>query len=152
MEAQADKLKWLNRTELELLSDKSLSLQEREKLSESLKTANKTWNKVCLWSFLYHISYIYCFCDQRSTVLLPSYFKFIQMWAHFTDAYSCLQFLFIHHRQKHMFSENALSKLVRLRRSKITCYPSYADYRPKTNAVILLEMGHTLRGECIQEE
>ncbi|XP_073928809.1 utrophin isoform X2 [Castor canadensis] len=47
MEAQADKLKWLNRTELELLSDKSLSLQEREKLSESLKTANKTWNKIC---------------------------------------------------------------------------------------------------------
>jgi hypothetical protein len=26
------------------------------------------------------------------------------------------------------------------------------DYRPKTNAVILLDMGHTLRGECAQEE
>jgi hypothetical protein len=25
---------------------------------------------------------------------------------------------------------------------------SCADYRPKTNAVILLDMGHTLRGEC----
>jgi hypothetical protein len=25
--------------------------------------------------------------------------------------------------------------------------PSYADFRPKTNAVILLDMGHILRGE-----
>jgi hypothetical protein len=30
--------------------------------------------------------------------------------------------------------------------------PSYADYSPKANAVILLDMGHMLRGECIQEE
>jgi hypothetical protein len=35
---------------------------------------------------------------------------------------------------------------VRLRRPQITCFPSYADYRSKTNAVILLDMGHTLRG------
>jgi hypothetical protein len=26
-------------------------------------------------------------------------------------------------------------------------FPSYADYRPKTNAVILVNMGHTLRGD-----
>jgi hypothetical protein len=38
-------------------------------------------------------------------------------------------------------------KFVRLRRPKITCSPSYADYRPKTNAVLLLDTGHTLRGE-----
>jgi hypothetical protein len=25
-------------------------------------------------------------------------------------------------------------------------------YRPEINAVILLDMGHMLRGECIQEE
>jgi hypothetical protein len=43
-------------------------------------------------------------------------------------------------------------KLARLRRPKIACSPSYADYRPKTNAVILLDMGHTLRGEHVQEE
>jgi hypothetical protein len=43
-------------------------------------------------------------------------------------------------------------KLVRLRRPKIICSPSYVDYNPKTNAVILLDMGHTLRGEYIQEE
>jgi hypothetical protein len=40
----------------------------------------------------------------------------------------------------------------RLRRTKIASSPSYADYRPKTNAVILLDMGHTLRGECAREE
>jgi hypothetical protein len=26
------------------------------------------------------------------------------------------------------------------------------DYRPRTNTVILLDMGHTLKGEHIQEE
>jgi hypothetical protein len=44
------------------------------------------------------------------------------------------------------------AKLVRLRRTKITCSPSYVDYRPKANAVILLDMGHTLRGERVWEE
>jgi hypothetical protein len=43
-------------------------------------------------------------------------------------------------------------KLVRLRRPKIICSPSYVDFRPKTNTVTLLDMGHTLRGEHIQEE
>jgi hypothetical protein len=40
------------------------------------------------------------------------------------------------------------AKLVRLRRPKIACSPSYADYRPKTNAVILLDMG----GMCILQK
>ncbi|XP_029799106.1 utrophin [Suricata suricatta] len=47
MDVQAEKLKWLNRTQLEMLSDKSLSLHEREKISESLRTINSTWNKIC---------------------------------------------------------------------------------------------------------
>jgi hypothetical protein len=34
----------------------------------------------------------------------------------------------------------------------ITCSSSYVDYIPKTNAVILLDMGHTLGGECTQEK
>jgi hypothetical protein len=42
--------------------------------------------------------------------------------------------------------------LVRLRRAKILSSPSYADFRPKTNAVILLDIGQTLRGKCAQEE
>jgi hypothetical protein len=45
-----------------------------------------------------------------------------------------------------------LSEVSQLRRSKIVCSPSYVDFRPKTNAVIFLDMGHTLRGEHIQEE
>jgi hypothetical protein len=28
----------------------------------------------------------------------------------------------------------------------------YAGYRPKANAVILLDMGHTLKGKCTWEE
>jgi hypothetical protein len=36
-------------------------------------------------------------------------------------------------------------KLARLRKPKIACPPSYMDFRSKTNAVILLDMGHTLR-------
>jgi hypothetical protein len=43
--------------------------------------------------------------------------------------------------------EHHLKQLVRLRKTKITCSPSYVDYRPKTNAVILLDPGHTLRGD-----
>jgi hypothetical protein len=45
-----------------------------------------------------------------------------------------------------------LSEVNRLRRPKIIRSPSYADFRPKTNAVILLDMGHTLKVEHIQEE
>jgi hypothetical protein len=43
-------------------------------------------------------------------------------------------------------------KLAMLRRPKIICSPSYADYRLKTSTVILLDMGHTVREECAQEE
>jgi hypothetical protein len=39
-------------------------------------------------------------------------------------------------------------KLVRLRRLKIKCSPSYADYRPKTNGIILLDMDHTKGRPC----
>jgi hypothetical protein len=35
---------------------------------------------------------------------------------------------------------------------RLTSSPSYVDYRPETNAVILLDMDHTLRGEHAQEE
>jgi hypothetical protein len=33
---------------------------------------------------------------------------------------------------------------LRLKGPKISCSPSYVVYRPKTNAVILLDMGHPL--------
>jgi hypothetical protein len=38
-------------------------------------------------------------------------------------------------------------KLARLRRLKIAC--SVCDYRPKTNAVILQNMGHTKGRPCM---
>jgi hypothetical protein len=44
-----------------------------------------------------------------------------------------------------------LSKVCQGQRAKNRS-PSYADYRPKTNAVILLDMGQMLRGEHVQEE
>jgi hypothetical protein len=34
-------------------------------------------------------------------------------------------------------------KLARLRKPKATCSPSYADYRPKTNAGTLWDTGHS---------
>jgi hypothetical protein len=54
---------------------------------------------------------------------------------------------------KFMKLENIiLGEVSQLRRPKITCSPSYVDYRPKTNSVILLDMGHTLRRECAWKE
>jgi hypothetical protein len=43
-------------------------------------------------------------------------------------------------------------KLARLRKTKITCPSSYADYSPKINAVILLDMCLTIGGEHAQEK
>jgi hypothetical protein len=39
-------------------------------------------------------------------------------------------------------------KLVRLRRSKAACPPSYVDCSSKTNAALLWDMGHTKRRLC----
>jgi hypothetical protein len=38
-----------------------------------------------------------------------------------------------------------LSEVSQAQKATITCSPSYKDYRPKTNAVTLLDVGHTLR-------
>jgi hypothetical protein len=45
-----------------------------------------------------------------------------------------------------------LSEISQAQKTKIVCSPSYADYRPKTNAAILFDMGHMLRGERVQEQ
>jgi hypothetical protein len=45
-----------------------------------------------------------------------------------------------------------LIKVSEAQKAKKSNSPSHAVYRPKTNAVILLNMGHTLRGEHAQEE
>jgi hypothetical protein len=51
---------------------------------------------------------------------------------------------------KWMDPENIILSEVRLKKPKIACSPSYADYRPKTNAGILLDTGQ-LRGDCTWE-
>jgi hypothetical protein len=43
---------------------------------------------------------------------------------------------------KWMDLENIILSKVRFKRPKIVCSPSHVDYRPKTNAVILLEKSH----------
>jgi hypothetical protein len=53
---------------------------------------------------------------------------------------------------KQMELENIILSGVRLRRPKIVCSPSYANFRPKMNTVILLDMGHIQKGEHVQEE
>jgi hypothetical protein len=45
-----------------------------------------------------------------------------------------------------------LSEVNKAQTAKNCKFSHYADYRPKTNAVILLDMGHTLWGECAWEE
>jgi len=52
MEIQGDKLEWLNRTEPEVLLDKNVDLQEKDKLSSCLQSLNMRWNKVCISSAL----------------------------------------------------------------------------------------------------
>jgi hypothetical protein len=60
----------------------------------------------------------------------------------------CLHWMFSSCLENIVLSEVSQAQL---RSSKIACSPSYADYRSKTNAVKVLDMGHTLRGECAQE-
>jgi hypothetical protein len=38
-------------------------------------------------------------------------------------------------------------RFARIRRPKIVCSPSYVDTRCRAKAVMLLDLGHTLRGE-----
>jgi hypothetical protein len=59
---------------------------------------------------------------------------------------------FCHLQVNRWNSKHHLKKLARLRSPKTACSPSYADYRLETNAVILLDMGHTLSEERVQEE
>jgi hypothetical protein len=51
---------------------------------------------------------------------------------------------------KWMALENII--LSEVNQAKSHMFSPYVDYRLKTNAVILLDMGHTLRGEHIQEK
>jgi hypothetical protein len=45
-----------------------------------------------------------------------------------------------------------LSKISQIQKAKKSRLPSYVDYRPESNAAILLDMFHTLRGEHAWDE
>jgi hypothetical protein len=42
-------------------------------------------------------------------------------------------------------------RLARLRKPKIICSPSYAEFRSRVNAAMWLDLDHMTRGEHIQE-
>jgi hypothetical protein len=44
------------------------------------------------------------------------------------------------------------ARLARPRRPKIICTPSYVGFRSMAKAVMLLDLGHTLKGEQIGEK
>jgi hypothetical protein len=45
--------------------------------------------------------------------------------------------------------ENILRRSAKLRRPKIVCFPSYADFRSRANAAMWFEWDHMTRGEHI---
>jgi hypothetical protein len=102
-------------------------------------------------------THVYCSTTHNSqameTAKTPTTDKWIKkMWYLYTmEFYSATQkneiLLFA---SKWMEQKNII--FFWLRRPKIACSSSYADYRPKTNAVILLNMCHTLRGESAWEK
>ncbi|XP_077206954.1 utrophin isoform X2 [Paroedura picta] len=51
MDVQGEKLQWLNRNEQEILSNKNISPQEKEHISERLKALSTKWNKVYILVF-----------------------------------------------------------------------------------------------------
>uniref|UniRef100_A0A8C3T9Q7 Utrophin n=1 Tax=Chelydra serpentina TaxID=8475 RepID=A0A8C3T9Q7_CHESE len=67
---QGEKLKWLNRTEPEILSDKSVGFQEKERISDTLRSINVKWNKVRVFSIL-----IMSYPAVQNVVLLSSPFE-----------------------------------------------------------------------------
>jgi hypothetical protein len=77
-----------------------------------------------------------------------------KMWYLYTmEFYSATKNEILSFTSKWMELENViLSEVSQAQKAKIICSPSYADFRPETNVVILLDMGHMLQGGHIQEE
>jgi hypothetical protein len=73
------------------------------------------------------------------------------MWYLYTmEFYSAMKNEIFSFTSKWMKVENIiLSEISQTQTAKNKCSPSYPDFRSKTNAAILLDLGHTLRGEDI---
>jgi hypothetical protein len=56
-----------------------------------------------------------------------------------------------YHSQINGWRTSFWARSARLRRPKIVFSPSYVDFRSRANAAMLLDLGHTLRGEHIRE-
>jgi hypothetical protein len=59
---------------------------------------------------------------------------------------------FFHSQKKKELENIILNKGSQAQKAKNHMFSSYSDYSPDTNAVILLNMYHTLRGDHTQEE
>jgi hypothetical protein len=82
------------------------------------------------------------------TAKIPHYCEWIKkMWYIYTmEFYSATKKNeILSFASKWKEQENIILSEVRIRRPKIACSLSFVDYRPKTNAVISLNMGLTLR-------
>jgi hypothetical protein len=75
---------------------------------------------------------------------------FYTRWG-FTQPWRRMKF---YHSQVNAWNSRTSSwvRLARLRRSKIICSPSYADFRSRANAAMWLDLDHMLRGQHIWEE
>jgi hypothetical protein len=76
------------------------------------------------------------------------------MWYLYTmEFYSATKNEILSFASKWMELENIiLSGVSQAQKTKIFCSPSCADFRSGAEAVMLLDLGHILRGEHIREE
>jgi hypothetical protein len=69
------------------------------------------------------------------------------------EFYSAMKNEILSSASKWMELENIiLSEVSQDQKAKNCIFSSYVDFRCKTNALILLDMGHILKRECIWEE
>jgi hypothetical protein len=76
------------------------------------------------------------------------------MWfSYTTEFYSPTKNEILSFASKWMDLENIIfSEVTQAQKAKNHMFSLYAHYIPKTNAVVWLDMGHTLSNECAQEE
>jgi hypothetical protein len=94
------------------------------------------------------IAALFTIAKLRKQPRCPSTDEWIKkMWYLYTkEFYSAMKNEILSFVSKWMDLENIiLSNLARLRRPNVVCSPSYEDFRFKTNAVVVQDLGHTLR-------
>jgi hypothetical protein len=119
-----------------------------------LKECNSGYSRsTCTPMFIAALFTIAKLCKQPKCPTIEEWIK--KMWYLYTmEFYSAMRKNeILSFTSKWMELQNIiLSEVSQARKTRKSCSPSYADIRSKKNAVILLGLGHTLRGEHIQEE